>query len=297
MARKVDFSPFESRSARLKKYKVRRAPYAGPSLARGISLMYRRNKTNGTWVVKVSTGRGTDWTKGFALADDFCDSDSDKVLTFHEAQDRAKKVARGDSNGSAGETPITVDGALTAYEKDLIARNSNPYNAKHPRLHLTATLLAKPVALTTSVEWKTWRDSLLDKMQRSTINRLIACVSAALELAPQHDKRIRTAANGGPDWPDCRTRSAPATSCSATTRYGLSLPRPDSSTTSSACRGYLPHRRRPSQAPGCASRICATIRCCQPCGCRAPAKVATAIAPKRSWNTSAFRSQPNSRTS
>jgi len=69
MARKVSFSALESRSARLR-LKIRRLPYSGPSLARGISLMYRRNKTNGTWVLKASDGSGAYWTKGFALADD-----------------------------------------------------------------------------------------------------------------------------------------------------------------------------------------------------------------------------------
>jgi hypothetical protein len=62
--------PLESRSARLK-LQVLRRPYSGPSLARGISLMYRRNNTNGTWVLKASNGHGAYWTKGFALADDY----------------------------------------------------------------------------------------------------------------------------------------------------------------------------------------------------------------------------------
>ncbi|MCA1474291.1 site-specific integrase [Bradyrhizobium sp. NBAIM08] len=189
MARKVSFSALESRSARLR-LKVRRRPYSGPSLARGISLMYRRNKTNGTWVLKASDGSGAYWTKGFALADDFEDSDSKGVLTFFEAQDAAKKLARGD-DGNAASAPLTVDIALTAYKADLIARNANPYNADHPRLHLTSFLLTKPVVLLTSKELKAWRDSLLGTMKPSTINRLCRCVSAALALAAQHDDRIK----------------------------------------------------------------------------------------------------------
>jgi hypothetical protein len=81
MARKVSFSALESRSARLR-LKIRRRPYSGPSLARCISLMYRRNGTNGTWVLKASTGHGAYWTKAFALADDFEDADAKSVLTF-----------------------------------------------------------------------------------------------------------------------------------------------------------------------------------------------------------------------
>ena len=114
MARKVSFSAMESRSARLR-LKIRRRPYSGPSLARGISLMYRRNKTNGTWVLKVSDGHGAYWTKGFALADDFEDADGKNVLTFYQAQEQAKKLARG-GDGNADSAPITVDGALNGLQ-------------------------------------------------------------------------------------------------------------------------------------------------------------------------------------
>jgi hypothetical protein len=192
MARKVSFSALESRSARLR-LKIRRRPYSGPSLARGISLMYRRNATNGSWVLKASDGHGAYWTKAFALADDFEDSDAKNVLTFYQAQDAAKKLARGE-DGSAGNAPITVDGALTAYEADLKARSANPYNAQHPRVHLTGVLLAKPVSLLTTAELTKWRDSLLGVMAPATVNRLCRCVCAALALAAQHDERIQNRA-------------------------------------------------------------------------------------------------------
>ena len=58
-------------------------------------------------------------------------------------------------------------------------------------MHLTSALLSKPVALLAATELKKWRDGLLGTMAPSTINRLCACVSAALEQAAQHDKRIQ----------------------------------------------------------------------------------------------------------
>lgn len=155
-----------------------------------MALLYRRNKTNGSWVLKASDGHGAYWTKAIAEADDFDESNGKTVLTFFEAQDVAKKLARRD-NGSADSAPITVDGALKDYRRDLIARNANPYNAEHPRLHLSSVLLSKPVALLTAAELKKWRDSLLGKMVPATINRLCRCVCAALELATQHDQRIQ----------------------------------------------------------------------------------------------------------
>ena len=189
MARRVSFGALESRSARLR-LKIRRRPYSGPSLARGIALMYRRNKTNGTWVLKASNGHGAYWTKAFALADDFEDADAKSVLTFFQAQDQAKKLARGD-DGGPDSAPITVDSALKAYRRDLEAREANPYNAEWPRLHLPSVLLGKPVALLTSAEMKKWRDGLLGMMAPATINRLCRCLCAALAQAAQHDKRVQ----------------------------------------------------------------------------------------------------------
>jgi hypothetical protein len=190
LARKVRHSALESRSARLR-LAVRRKPYGGPSLARGVVLLYRRNKGSGSWVLKASDGHGAYWTKGFAQADDYDDSDGKTVLTFYEAQDRAKQLARGAEDGGADTAPITVDGALKDYRRDLEARNANPYNAESPRVHLTTVLLAKPVQLLSAHELKKWRDGLLSKMAPATVNRVCRCLCAALELVRQHDERIQ----------------------------------------------------------------------------------------------------------
>jgi len=189
MARKIRDSALESRSARLR-LPIRRRPYSGPALARGISLMYRRNRSNGAWVVKSSDGHGAYWTKAFALADDFEDSDGKIVLTFYEAQDAAKRLARAEG-GSANAGPITVDGALKDYKRDLEARNANPYNAESPRVHLGKALLAKPVQLLTATELKRWRDGLLGNLAPARVNRVCRCLFAALELARRHDERIQ----------------------------------------------------------------------------------------------------------
>ena len=106
MARKQRNSSLESRTARLK-LAVRRRPYPGAKLARGKQMQYRRNKGNGTWLLKVSDGHGKPWTKAFAQADDFDDSDDKTILTFFEAQDVAKGLTRGE-HGSDDSAPITV---------------------------------------------------------------------------------------------------------------------------------------------------------------------------------------------
>ena len=156
MARKIRNSALESRSARLK-LEIQRKPYSGPTLARGISLMYRRNKTNGTWVLKASNGHGAYWTKVIGLADDYEDSDGKNVLSFFEAQDVAKKLARGDGDADSDTAPLDVDAALNDYKRDLEARAANPYNADWPRQHLPKAMIAKPVQLLCASELKKWR--------------------------------------------------------------------------------------------------------------------------------------------
>ncbi len=189
MARSVRHSRLDTRTSRLR-LAVRRKPYNGPSLARGVSLLYRRCKTNGTWVLKASNGHGAYWTKAIAEADDFDESNGKTILTFFEVQDVAKKLATGTEDDTA-TAPITVDRALTDYKADLISRNADAYNAEHPRRHLSASLLSKPVALLASKELKHWRDGLLAKIAPATINRICNSICAALELAAQHDPRIK----------------------------------------------------------------------------------------------------------
>ena len=105
--------------------------------------------------------------------------------TISSLQDAAKRLARGE-DGSADSAPITVDGALKDYRRDLEARNANPYNAESPRAHLTKVLLGKPVQLLNAHELKKWRDGLLGKIAPATINRVCRCLCAALEIGRAH---------------------------------------------------------------------------------------------------------------
>jgi integrase len=187
MARSVRSAKLETRSARLK-LPVRRKPYNGPSLARGVVLLYRRNRGNGTWVLKASDGHGKYWTKRIAEADDLDKSNRDSILTYFEAQDTAKKLARrGGDDEAAMLAPTTIHQALVAYRVDLASRGARPYNAEHARVHLTPLLLSKPVALLTSKELKAWRDGMLATLAPATINRICNSLCAALELARQFD--------------------------------------------------------------------------------------------------------------
>jgi integrase len=180
-------SRLESPTARLR-LPVRRKPYAGPSLARGIKLLYRRNRTNGSWVIKARSGPGAYWTSAFAEADDYEKGDGARVLTFYEAQDAAKALARG-RDGAPDTKPVTVSEAVDRYECDLKSRGADVSNARRVHRHMTSALAGKPVGLVTVNDLRHWRDGLVAKgVEPATINRTRAGLRAALELAAELDR-------------------------------------------------------------------------------------------------------------
>jgi hypothetical protein len=76
----------------------------GPALGNGVTLLYRRNAGNGTWVVKAPDGKGGYWTKRIAEADDYAEADSSVILTYFAAQDRAKALAGGGDSDAAASS-------------------------------------------------------------------------------------------------------------------------------------------------------------------------------------------------
>jgi hypothetical protein len=188
MARRPRASRLENRSNRLK-LAVRWKPYDFTTISPGIALGYRRNQTAGVWVVRVADGKGGNWTKRVGLADDFEDADGTNVLTWWQAQDASRKLARGSDTDA--ERPITVLEAVNAYETDLRARSGSVENAGRIRKHLTSTLAIKPVAILTARELAAWRDQLLGAgMKPATLVRLCKALKAALNLAARRDPRI-----------------------------------------------------------------------------------------------------------
>jgi integrase len=189
MARKIRDAKLESRSARLR-LPVRKKPYTGPTLARGIHLPYRRNKDNGTWIVKCANAHGGYWTKGFAQADDFEEADGTHVLDFYQACDAAKALARGRAD-TPDSKPMTVADAIAAYKRDLTSRGGHLGNATRVEKHLTSPVAGKPVALLSVRDLQTWRNGLIEKgLEPSSVNRTRTGLRAALELAATLDHRI-----------------------------------------------------------------------------------------------------------
>jgi integrase len=190
MARRSRSTQLETRTGRLK-LTPRKKPYTA-RIAPGVRLGYRRNATAGTWSVIAADGHGGNWMKAFAAADDFEESNGTTVLTFWDAQDKARVLARGtqDSDGE-DDRPITVMQALDRYETDLDLRGGDMRNVRRVRFHLPHTLAAKAVALLSVRELRHWRDALIKKgLAPASVKRTGKVLKAALNLAADQDTRI-----------------------------------------------------------------------------------------------------------
>ena len=148
--------------------------------------------TAGRWNVIAANGKGGNWLKVFADADDFQDANGETVLNFWQAQDRARILARGesDTDASSDSAPVSVAKALDNYEADLKTRGGDVNNAKRVWLHLTDAMRHKAVALLTARELRRWRDALTKTLSAASINRIGNSLRAALNLAADTDDRI-----------------------------------------------------------------------------------------------------------
>jgi integrase len=118
MPRKVRHAELDTRTARLK-LKARGKPYWCP-LDRGTHLGYRRLAGKaGSWVLRLYTGKaeGSPYeTKVIGGADDLSDANGVDVLTFYQAQDKARALRDERSKTAAGIAgPYTVDDAMQEY--------------------------------------------------------------------------------------------------------------------------------------------------------------------------------------
>ena len=110
------------------------------AIDRQLSLGYRRNKTDGAWVLRIADGKGGATTRTIGDADDIDDADGTRVLNFWQAQEKAKSVARG-SDGSDLAKPLTVRRAAEVYLAVLEAKN--PRTARDTRGRLNLHFLPK----------------------------------------------------------------------------------------------------------------------------------------------------------
>jgi integrase len=179
----------ETRTARLK-LKIRKKPYWLP-IGDGVSLGYRRNRGPGSWSVRVANGGrgGGHWTQAMAAADDHAEATADTVLTFWQAQAKARGFGVSSRQSDESGKLDTVAAAIEAYAADLKARGGHKGNVTRIKHRLPPTLAAKTVATLTARDFKVWR-AALQGLTPASINRSHKALKAALNFAAKHDERI-----------------------------------------------------------------------------------------------------------
>jgi integrase len=189
MPRQTRSSRLQTRSSR-SKLAISSKPYDFTLIAPGIGLGYRRNRTGpGAWVLRKADGKGGYAVKNIGLADDLQDADGVDALTWFQAVERGRKLAKGDAPEAT--SILTVAGAIDEYARDLAARGAGPENATRIRKHLPPALAARPVALLNARELSGWRDSLIrNGMLSATLVRLCRATKSALNLAAKRDHSI-----------------------------------------------------------------------------------------------------------
>jgi len=175
------------------KLAMRRRPYFS-EIRKGLALGYRRNQGPGTWIVRGADGKGKNWMKAFATADDVDAANGDTIMTYDQARERAITLARGNVPSSAdGKRPITVEGALDVYQTDLLARGQSKQNATSVRYHLKDTAIFKTaVASLEKGQLTAIRNAMVTTggMKPASADRIGKSLKAALNLAASNDPRI-----------------------------------------------------------------------------------------------------------
>ncbi|OAI28683.1 integrase [Methylosinus sp. R-45379] len=121
MAKTVRDSKLDSRAAR-ERLKPQPKPYFR-ALDIGLHLGYRKGKTGGKWVVRRYIGDEKYLVETIGTADDGQDADGAEVLTFSQAQAKARERA-ADSRETRPAAPFTVDRALDEYLSRLESEHS-----------------------------------------------------------------------------------------------------------------------------------------------------------------------------
>jgi integrase len=183
MARSIRSAQLETRTARLK------LPITtDPSFVKvgdGIALGYRRNRTDGAWVARVADGSGRNARRNLAIADDYQEADGQRVLSYWQAVDAARRLKAGDTGAV-----VTVRDALDAYAAALERRGRDDGNVSRVRRHMTDALADKPIGLVKSREWERWRNAVAAKVTKATVNRILHNLKAALNAAADHDQNL-----------------------------------------------------------------------------------------------------------
>ncbi|MET3411656.1 integrase [Methylobacterium sp. 1030] len=193
MAKRVRDAVLDSPTARAK-LKQQTKPYFR-SIDRGLHLGYRKGKTGGTWVARRYLGDERYAVEALGRADDRQAANGTTILTFQQAQDRArgrvKEVEEAERIAALGPT-ITVRNAITAYIEACEVREAKNRSGlalrRHTRSRLTKHVLRgdlaeKALQALTVDDLQTWRAAAATTMADGGVRRVTNDFRAALNAS------------------------------------------------------------------------------------------------------------------
>jgi integrase len=188
MARRPRPKKIDTPTARLA-LKVQGKPQGWSSIAPGVRVAYRRNKRAGRFVLATAIGEGRERLQNIpGVADDYEKADGEHVITFYQAVEKGRAMARGTSASGA---VATWGSALDDYAADLQARGQDVSNARRVRHHTPTTLMETPLPQLTGTGLRKWRNGLFATLKAATAKRTLKAARAMLNAAADHDsKRI-----------------------------------------------------------------------------------------------------------
>src|SRR5215831_18513659 len=130
------------------------------------------------------------WLQRIAGADDFEDANGTTIITYFQAIEEARKLARAGDPVQGGDRPVTVAEAIEAYKTHLAANDASPTNATMITRHLKPALAAKPVALLTRKDVLGFRNGILETVGRASAKRVTKSLCACLTEAARNDERM-----------------------------------------------------------------------------------------------------------
>jgi integrase len=184
MARRVRDAVLESRAARAK-LKPSGKPYY-KAIGEGLHLGYRKGRTEGKWVVRRYVGNQDYKVETIATADDIVDADGTHVLSFYQAQEKARET--GSKMAYSG--PYRVKDAIEDYLLYL-GEGRNFATGLRARKHIIPALGEAYVADLTADRLRAWHRDIVkpdddeERRRKSQVsaNRVLTILKAALNHA------------------------------------------------------------------------------------------------------------------
>jgi len=207
MAKRVRDTNLESKAAR-EKLKPRGDPYYR-TIDKGLHVGFRRGKNAAVWVMRTYVGDGNYKVENIAKAEGAFDANGIDVLDWWQAVDRARAILQGRTAGDGPTSPYTVGNALTDYLVHAKERQKSFRDTQ-----LTVEKLIRPIfgeieiAKLTKRDISDWHnklaatprrlrtkkgkeqkyaagemDDVVKRQRKSTANRVLTVLKAALNLA------------------------------------------------------------------------------------------------------------------